>query len=107
MTDAAMAKRSYNRRTDEERIQELKHRIAQLQTRLESKERPDKAVLKEIPKVQRRLRKFIQLALDHGRQDIANSTLAFVAGLERHLADDGALRRSRTREEVEEAEGEA
>jgi molecular chaperone GrpE (heat shock protein) len=107
MTDATMAKRTYNRRTDEQRIQELKHKIAALQTRLEKRERPDQAVLKEIPKVQRRLRKFIQLSLDNGRQDIANSTLAFVAGLERHLADNGALRRSRTLEELEETEDRA
>ena len=33
-------------------------------------------------KIQRRLRKFAQLAMDHQRPDIANSITAFNAGLE-------------------------
>jgi hypothetical protein len=45
--------------------------------------------------VQRRLRKFVQLALDHGRQDLATSAMAFAAGLERALEDVDLPRRRR------------
>jgi molecular chaperone GrpE (heat shock protein) len=91
MTD----KRSYNRRSDDERIAELQAKIQALQGKLEAKQREDLPVLREIPKVQRRLRKFAQLAVNHGRHDLANSTLAFLAGLERNLNDDEPMRRRR------------
>ena len=73
-------KRQYNRRTDEQRIAELESKIAMIKDRVESKKRRDSPVLKEVPKLQRSLRKFAQLAQDHGREDIANSATAFVAG---------------------------
>lgn len=78
-----MAKRSYNRRSDEELIDDLQKRIAEIQSRVERGERKDLAVMKEFPKVQRALRRFAQLAQDKGREDLANSTTAFLAGLER------------------------
>lgn len=81
-----MAKRKYNRRTDDEIIQELQAKIAQIQERMAARERKDSPVLKQIPRVRRSLQKFAQLAIDHGREDISNSTLMFLAGLER-LAD--------------------
>ena len=65
--------------------EELQKKIDSLQTRLEKKQRRDLPVLKEVPKVQRRLRKFVQLAMDHGRQDLATSAMAFIAGLDRVL----------------------
>ena len=76
-------KRQYNRRTDEERIADLQSRIDDIQTKLERKKRPDQPVLTDIPNVQRRLRKFAQLAVNYGRDDLANSTMAFIAGLDR------------------------
>ena len=82
-------KRKYTRRTDEERIAELESRIHQIKERLEAKKRRDSPVLKEIPKVQRTLRKFAQLAVDHGREDLSNSTMAFSAGLERAASEPG------------------
>lgn len=88
-------KRTYNRRTDEDRIAELQSKIQSLQGKLESKQRQDLPVLREIPKVQRRLRKFAQTAMNHGRHDLANSTLAFLAGLERNLNEDEPARRRR------------
>lgn len=77
------SQRSYNRRSDEQRIAELEAKIALLHKKLESKQRPDLVVVREAPKLQRRLRDFAQLASQHGRVDIANSTVAFIAGLER------------------------
>ncbi len=76
-------KRKYARRSEEERINELEERINQLKNRIESKKRKDSPVLSEIPRLQKKLRKFAQLAMDHGRHDVANSTTAFVAGLDR------------------------
>ena len=99
-----MAKRKYTRRTDEELIGELQAKIQRVQTRMDAKQRKDSAVLKELPKVQRSLRKFAQLAIDHGRADLSNSTMAFLAGLERAAEtppDNPSPRRSRQREEAE------
>ena len=77
------SKRTYKRRSDEERIAELRSRISSLQKKLEHQKRPDEVVLREIPKVQKRLRRFAQMAVDNGRADLANSTMAFMAGLDR------------------------
>lgn len=78
-----MSKRKYTRRTDEELIEELQDKIKKVQQRMEAKQRKDSAVLKELPKVQRALKRFAQLAVDNGREDLSNSTRAFLAGLER------------------------
>ncbi len=91
---AKATKRSYRRRTDEERIAELEKKLADMKMRVESKTRQDSAVLKDIPRVQKRLRKFAQLAIDHGREDLANSTMAFVAGLDRVVQDEAPRRRT-------------
>ncbi|MEO0649382.1 MAG: hypothetical protein AAFZ65_01740, partial [Planctomycetota bacterium] len=40
-------------------------------------------VIKDIPRVQKRLQRFAQLAVDNDRQDIANSVSMFLAGLNR------------------------
>lgn len=81
MTD--QTKRSYRRRSEDERIEALQAEIATLREKMESRKRKDLPVLKEIPKLQRRLHKFVQMSVDHDRHDIANTTLAFLAGLER------------------------
>lgn len=94
-----MAKRGYNRRTDEELIGDLQKKIADIQSRVERSKRKDSAVLKELPKVQRTLRGFAQLAVDGGREDLANSTTAFLAGLERavHTPPESTSRNPRAR----------
>jgi len=81
-----MATRKYNRRSDDELIAELQTKIDRVQARVESRKRRDSPVIKELPKIQRVLRRFAQLAIDHGREDLSNSTLAFLAGLERAAA---------------------
>ena len=78
-----MAKRSYHRRTDEELIADLQAKIKLVEQRIQAKTRTDAPVLKEITKVGRNLRKFAQMAVDHGRDDLSNMTLAFLAGLQR------------------------
>lgn len=93
-------RRKYKRRTEEQRIADLEAKIADLKAKQARKEKKDDPVLREIPKIQRRLRKFAQLAMDEKRPDIANSTTAFAASLERilrselrpaqvHVEDDG------------------
>ena len=76
-------KRNYRRRSEDERIEALQAEIDSLREKIEAKKRKDMPVLKEIPKIQRRLQKFVQMAVDYERHDIANTTLAFLAGLER------------------------
>ncbi len=77
-----MTKRSYNRRTDEELIEALEDKIKQIEARKEAKERRDSPVLKEIPKVKRKLSSFAQLCMDHDRHDLVNTVMAFLTTLE-------------------------
>jgi molecular chaperone GrpE (heat shock protein) len=92
MTD----KRQYNRRSDDERIAELQSKIEELKRKVDTKQRPDLVVVREIPKLQKRLRDFAQLSADNGREDIANTVVAFIAGLDRmSAAPENTKRRSR------------
>lgn len=83
-------KRKYRRRSEEERIAELEARIEELKAKVESKKRKDSPLIKQIPRLQTRLRKFAQLALECDRPDVANTTTAFVAGLDRIANADQA-----------------
>lgn len=80
-------KRNYNRRSDADRIAEMEAKIVALREKIETRDRVDQAVVDEVPKIQKRLREFAQLAMSHGRHDVANSTMAFMAGLERMKED--------------------
>ena len=84
----ATSRRRYRRRTEEERIAELEKKIEALKKRQASRTRKDDPILKEIPKVSRRLRKFAQLAMDHRRPDIANTSSGFAAALDRILHNE-------------------
>ncbi len=88
--------RRYRRRSDEERVADLERRIADLKAKQKAKEKMDDPVLREIPKLQKRLRKLAQLAMDHNRADISNSITAFSAGLERIMRSESAHRGSAT-----------
>ncbi len=101
-TAQTKARRHYNRRTEDERIADLDRRIADLKARQATREKKDDPVLREIPKIQRRLRKFAQLAMDHNRPDISNSILAFNAGMERLLHSEIAATPRRAASGVEE-----
>lgn len=76
-------KRKYHRRSDEERIADLEKRIAELKAKQALRSKKEDPVLREIPKLQKHLRRFAQLAMDHQRPDISNSTWAFSTALER------------------------
>ncbi len=82
-----MAKRTYRRRTEAEMIADLQAKIAKLESKMESEQRPDGEVLKQVGRVKKSLGKFAQLCVDNGRHDLSNSTLAFVATLERQAQD--------------------
>ena len=80
-----MAKRSYQRQSDDVRIEALERKIAALRERMQQKQRKDGPVLKELKKVQKVLRHFSLTAHENSRQDIGNMVDAFCAGLERQV----------------------
>lgn len=93
-----VTKRSYNRRSEEEQIRELQEKVAELKAQAQAKSRKDLPVVREWPKTQKALRAFMQVAMDHKREDLAISAQAFMAGIERSLDPDvgsGRQRRSR------------
>ncbi|MBI5364432.1 MAG: hypothetical protein HZA53_14725 [Planctomycetes bacterium] len=92
-----MSKRTYNRRTEEEKIDELQQKIAQLKQRMELKQRKDGPVFKELAKVKKVLTRFGQTAYDCERVDLATMTQAFLAGLERSAGAVGEIQRRRGR----------
>jgi TolA-binding protein len=96
-----VTKRSYNRRSEEDQIRELQAKVAELKALAEAKSRKDLPVVREWPKTQRALRAFMQIAMQHKREDLAISAQAFMAGIERTLDPDtgsGRTRRSRSDE---------
>ena len=80
-----MAKRKYERRSEDDRIKDLEQKVAQLRLRLERKQRKDQPVLKEFKKVQKVLQRFAGVAHQHARADIGNMIDAFSAGLARQI----------------------
>jgi len=97
-----MAKRSYQRRSEDERIKDLEQKVAQLRLRLENKQRKDQPVLKEFKKVQKVLQRFAGVAHQHARADIGNMIDAFSAGLARQVELVPNEPRRRTRDSAEE-----
>lgn len=85
---SSRSRRTYRRRSEEERIADLEKKIEALKARQAVRDRKDDPILKEIPKVSRRLRKFAQLAMDHRRPDIANTSSGFAAALDRILRSE-------------------
>jgi hypothetical protein len=81
-------RRSYSRRTDEDRIKELEAKIAEIREREDTKKRKESPILRDADKLQRRLRKFAQLSAENDRLDIANSVTAWIASLERMVRDE-------------------
>jgi hypothetical protein len=96
-----MTKRSYTRRSEDERIAQLQAQIQKVKERLEAKKQKESPLLREWTKAQRSLRKFIQAAAENGRNDLSLSAEAFMAGLERSIRavapqDEGPRRRGRS-----------
>lgn len=89
------SKRSYRRRSDDERIADLQRKLEQAQQRLKAREErkeaakhvPNPATLK-IPVIIKKLREFAAFAHIHGRLDYYNSTIAFVAMMDRLYHED-------------------
>ena len=95
-----MTKRTYTRRTEDERIAELEAQIRKVKDRLENKKQKESPLLREWTKAQRSVRKFIQAAAENGRSDLSLSAEAFLAGLERSMrstSHDGEGARGRRR----------
>lgn len=63
-------------------------KLQRVQARVEARDRSDAPVLKEVTKLNRSLRKFTQVAADHGRDDLVNMVEAFRSGLGR-AAEEG------------------
>lgn len=90
-----MAKRAYNRRSDEAIIEELQMKLQRVQARVEARERPDAPVFKEVAKLNRNLRKFATVAAEYGREDLVNMVEAFGSGLERAAQEGKPSRAAR------------
>lgn len=89
------AKRSYRRRSDDERLAELQKKLEHAQQRLKEREErkeaekhvPNPATLK-IPAIIKKLREFAAYSHINGRLDYYNSTIAFVAMMDRLYHED-------------------
>ena len=77
--------RSQKRRSSAERVTELEQKIAELKAKKAAQQKKSDPVLREIQKLQKILKRFIQLAHDNNRPDIANSAMGFRSMLERVL----------------------
>lgn len=81
-------RRSYHRRSAAERVADLDKKIADLRAKQAAREKKDDPVLREIQKLLKRLKRFVQHAHDHKRPDVANSVMGFKSMLERILASE-------------------
>jgi hypothetical protein len=89
------AKRGYRRRSDAERLSALQRKLEEAQQRLKQREArkelakhvPNPATLK-IPRLTKHLREFAAFAHIQGRLDYYNSTIAFVAMMDRLYHED-------------------
>jgi hypothetical protein len=92
-----MSKRTYTRRTEEEKIAELSAKIDVLKRRMELKQRKDGPVFRELKRVKKILTRFCQTANDCEREDLSTMTEAFLAGLERSAGESSEPPRRRGR----------
>ncbi len=84
-------RRSYQRRSADQRVTDLQKKIAELKAKQAAREKKDDPVLRELQKLMKHLKRFVQHAHDHKRPDIANSVMGFKSMLERILtAETGA-----------------
>jgi len=81
-------RRSYHRRSPDERVADLEKKIADLKAKQSARDKKDDPVLREIQKLLKRLKRFVQHAHDHKRPDVANSVMGFKSMLERILATE-------------------
>ena len=92
-------KRSYNRRSADERIADLEAEIAKQQAKIQDRERKKREsrelspVAKAIPKVKKHLEALAEVAKEHDRQDVANSVHLFLIGLQRTYEEELSKKR--------------
>lgn len=86
------SKRKYNRRSEAERIQALQEKLEAIKHKLEEKNKKHELspVVKQIPRLLKKLKQYSAFAQANGRADIATSVMAFCAGLERIYHSDVA-----------------
>jgi len=80
--------RTHQRRSSDERVADLEKKIADLKARQAAQSKKNDPLVREIRKLLKQLKRFIQLAYDSSRPDIANSALGFRAILDRALTDE-------------------
>lgn len=85
-------RRSYQRRSADQRVADLDRKIAELKAKQAAREKKEDPVLREIQKLLTRLRRFTQFAHDHKRPDVANSAMGFKAMLERIVVSETGAR---------------
>lgn len=85
MTDSSTAKRSYNRRTDDQIISDYETQIEALKARKAAKDHTSDPIVKEFTKFKRKVVAFAQTCMDNDRQDLSNSTMAYISMLERQV----------------------
>jgi hypothetical protein len=91
----SVSKRAYRRRSDDERLAQLQRKLEQAQQRLKlrevrkelAKHVPNPATLK-LPAIIKKLLEFAAYARINGRLDYYNSTIAFVAMMDRLYHED-------------------
>jgi len=81
-------RRSYHRRSVDERVADLDKKIAELKAKQTARDKKEDPVLRELQKLLKRLKRFVQHAHDHKRPDVANSVMGFKSMLERILATE-------------------
>lgn len=81
-------RRSYNRRSPDQRVADLQKKISDLKAKRVAREKKDDPVQREIRKLLKRLKHFIQVAHDNRRPDVANSAMGFKSMLERIRATE-------------------
>ena len=82
-----MATRAYKRRSTEQIVADLEAEIARQKAKIEARSKATDPILREIPKLQKRLRKFAQAAHNAKRADIANAASGFASSLDRMYQD--------------------
>lgn len=90
-------RRSYSRRSADQRVADLNQKIAELKAKQAAREKKDDPVTREIQKLLKRLKAFIQASHDLNRPDVANSAMGFKSMLERILVEELGPRRNQDR----------
>lgn len=78
-------KRSYQRRSEDERIADLQAKIAEIEERKKLSELRTSPLMKDFERFKKHAAKFTQACVDLGRNDVANSLLAQMNTIERQV----------------------